>query len=104
MKAVLTASEVATALRVSASTISREAKKGKIPGAHRVGGQWRFTEEIIDRWLTEEPPPTRAEAPLRRRKRSATGVEHNNAPIRQVIEKQNGNSNAHGTAYPMNQL
>lgn len=110
MKAVLTAKEIALALRVSESTVSREAKKGRIPGAHRVGGAWRFTEEVIEKWLTEEQPPTRPEAPPKRRKRIATSVEHTriteNASSSQLIENNtkrlSGNGKAHGTVCPMN--
>jgi excisionase family DNA binding protein len=87
MKSVLTAKELAKALRTSESTVSREARKGKIPGAHRVGGQWRFTEEIIDRWLMEETPPKRSETPPRRRQRKATPVQQAN-----TVENQNAAS------------
>jgi excisionase family DNA binding protein len=109
MKAVLTAGELAKALRTSESTISREARKGKIPGAHRVGGQWRFTEEVIDRWLMEEHPPKRTKSPPpRRRKRmpppAATHVQRRISGATQVVEKQNENGKAHGIEYPMNEL
>lgn len=46
---VLTFQEVSTYLRVHPSTIYRMLKKHQLP-AFRVGSDWRFTVEAIDKW------------------------------------------------------
>jgi excisionase family DNA binding protein len=46
---VLTVQEVSTYLRVHPSTIYRMLKKNLLP-AFRVGSDWRFTVEAIDKW------------------------------------------------------
>jgi excisionase family DNA binding protein len=58
---VLTVQEVSTYLRVHPSTIYRMLKKNQLP-AFRVGSDWRFTVEAIDRWRAsvESGTPTRA--------------------------------------------
>jgi excisionase family DNA binding protein len=52
MATVLTLEEVAGYLRVHPSTIYRLLKKRKLP-AFKVGSDWRFNLESIDRWRTE---------------------------------------------------
>jgi excisionase family DNA binding protein len=49
MASVLTLEEVAGYLRVHPSTIYRLLKKKKLP-AFKVGSDWRFNLESIDRW------------------------------------------------------
>lgn len=49
---VLTVQEVSTYLRVHPSTIYRMLKRNQIP-AFRVGSDWRFTVEAIDRWRSQ---------------------------------------------------
>jgi excisionase family DNA binding protein len=46
---VLTVQEVAGYLRLHPSTIYRMLKKSQLP-AFRVGSDWRFTVEAIDKW------------------------------------------------------
>ena len=46
---VLTVNELAEYLRVHRSTIYRLLKKGQLPG-FKVGSDWRFNIEAIDRW------------------------------------------------------
>jgi len=46
---VLTVQEVSSYLRVHSSTIYRMLKKNQLP-AFRVGSDWRFTVEAIDKW------------------------------------------------------
>lgn len=61
---VLTVQEVSTYLRVHPSTIYRMLKKNQLP-AFRVGSDWRFTVEAIDRWresVESGVPPRRTEA------------------------------------------
>ncbi len=58
---VLTVHDVSSYLRVHPSTIYRMLKKHQLP-AFRVGSDWRFTVEEIDKWRAEvesgvfEPP------------------------------------------------
>jgi excisionase family DNA binding protein len=49
---MLTVEEVADYLRVSRSTICRLLKRKELPG-FKVGSDWRFNVEAIDRWLAE---------------------------------------------------
>lgn len=61
---LLTTRELQEHLQLDRVTIYRMVKEGELP-ALRVGGQWRFSAEAIDGWLTgqqEEPSPK----PLRR--------------------------------------
>ncbi len=46
----LTLWEIADLLRVNKITVYRMAKKGTIP-ALKVGRQWRFDKNLIQRWL-----------------------------------------------------
>ena len=52
MATVLTLEEVASYLRVHPSTIYRLLKKKQLP-AFKVGSDWRFNVESIDRWRAE---------------------------------------------------
>ena len=47
----LTTREVANILRVSDRTVQLLADKGELP-AVRVGKRWRFTREVIRKWVT----------------------------------------------------
>jgi excisionase family DNA binding protein len=49
---VLTVQNVAEYLHVHPSTIYRLVKKRQLP-AFRVGGDWRFNRESIDRWRAD---------------------------------------------------
>jgi excisionase family DNA binding protein len=49
---VLTVQEVSNYLRVHRSTIYRLLKQRRLP-AFRVGSDWRFNIEAIDRWRSE---------------------------------------------------
>jgi len=46
----LTLEQIAKYLQMSASSIYKMAQGGKIP-AHKVGRQWRFKKEEIDKWV-----------------------------------------------------
>ena len=50
MKQVLTLEEAAQYLKIAKPTLYRLLEDGKIP-AFKVGNQWRFTKELIDKWL-----------------------------------------------------
>jgi excisionase family DNA binding protein len=52
MGELLNVSEIARYLKVTPATIYRLLKKGRIP-AFRVGGNWRFNLEAIDKWMRE---------------------------------------------------
>lgn len=47
---ILTLEELATYLRVHRSTIYRLLKHKKLPGAFKIGSDWRFNLETIDEW------------------------------------------------------
>jgi excisionase family DNA binding protein len=47
---LLTADELAAFLRVHRSTIYRLLRNGQLP-AFRVGSDWRFSRELIEKWL-----------------------------------------------------
>ena len=53
MQPLMTISEVASYMRVSRFTVYRLAKDRSIP-ATKIGRQWRFQKEEIDRWLRDE--------------------------------------------------
>ena len=50
---LLTVKELAEYLRVHPATIYRLLRAKQIPG-FRVGGDWRFDIDMIDRWRSEE--------------------------------------------------
>ncbi len=51
--AFLTASEVATLLKLNVYTVYLLAQQGKLPGS-KVGGQWRFMESHVIRWFESQ--------------------------------------------------
>jgi excisionase family DNA binding protein len=53
MKKLLTLQQVAQRLQISETTLYKLARKGKIP-AIKVGNQWRFKKEDIDKWLESQ--------------------------------------------------
>ena len=58
---VLTVQEVSAYLRVHPSTIYRMLKKNLLP-AFRVGSDWRFTVEAIDKWRASVESDVRTRA------------------------------------------
>jgi len=50
---VLTVHELAEYLRVHQTTVYRLLREGKLP-AFRVGSNWRFNREEIERWMIEQ--------------------------------------------------
>jgi excisionase family DNA binding protein len=66
--AVMTLRDVAEYLHCHYTTAHRLANQGKIPGALRLGSDWRFLKSEIDKWIAKQeltPPP----APERKRPR-----------------------------------
>lgn len=47
----LTVAEVANTLRVSEDTVRDLSEKGEIPGAFRVGAQWRFSSTRLQEMI-----------------------------------------------------
>lgn len=58
---VMTLREVSEYLKVHPSTIYRQLKRGLIP-AFKVGSDWRFNIESIDRWRLGQDAPKLAGA------------------------------------------
>ena len=50
---IMTVTEVAQYLRVHATTIYRLLKENRVP-AFRVGSDWRFSRDAIDRWMRSQ--------------------------------------------------
>ncbi|HUO04184.1 MAG TPA: helix-turn-helix domain-containing protein [Candidatus Binataceae bacterium] len=50
---VLTVKELSDYLKVHPSTVYRQLKRGRLP-AFKVGSDWRFNIESIDRWRLEQ--------------------------------------------------
>jgi excisionase family DNA binding protein len=53
MNALLTPQELAKLLQLNSATVTRKAKKGEIP-AIKIGKQFRFDRDQIDKWLTQQ--------------------------------------------------
>lgn len=49
---ILDIGDAADYLRIKKWTLYRLAKKGKVPGV-KIGGQWRFKKEVLDRLFLE---------------------------------------------------
>jgi excisionase family DNA binding protein len=60
MSKVMTLEELAELLRVHPSTIYRLLKKRKIPG-FKLGSDWRFSQESVERWVKERESDTGSE-------------------------------------------
>jgi len=63
MARVMTLEEVASYLRVHPSTIYRLLKRKQLP-AFKVGSDWRFNQESIDRWRSSAETGAREEVML----------------------------------------
>ena len=50
---IMTVKELADYLKVHASTVYRQLKLGQLP-AFKVGSDWRFSVEAIDRWRFQQ--------------------------------------------------
>jgi excisionase family DNA binding protein len=59
MAQLMTLQEMADYLRVTAKTIYRLLKQGRIP-ATKVGNQWRFDKTLVDEWLQRNSVGTKA--------------------------------------------
>ena len=50
MNEIMTAQELSTYLKITTTTIYKLAQQGDIP-CFKIGSEWRFKKELIDRWL-----------------------------------------------------
>jgi len=53
MDEILTVKEMAQFLKMNERTVLKMAQAGAIPAA-KIGGQWRFKRELVDRWLEDK--------------------------------------------------
>ena len=51
-KTFLTVEEVAEQFGINSSTVYRLSHQGLLPG-FKVGGQWRFSKEMLDSWVMD---------------------------------------------------
>ena len=58
---VMTVKELSDYLRVHPSTIYKLLRRGELPG-FRIGTDWRFNAEVIDRWCLERNMKVRTAA------------------------------------------
>ena len=57
MTKLLTAEELSKLLRIPKRSVYKFVQDGCIPGALRIGRHWRFKEDIIEHWITEQAKP-----------------------------------------------
>ena len=50
MSDIMTAQELSAYLKITTTTIYKLAQQGEIP-SFKIGSEWRFKKELIDRWL-----------------------------------------------------
>ncbi len=54
MTKFLTAEELSKLLRIPKRSVYKFVQEGCIPGALRIGRHWRFKEDMIEHWITEQ--------------------------------------------------
>lgn len=62
LKEIMTASELASYLRVDVRTVYRYLKEAQLP-ALRMEGRWRFRRDAIDQWLLQRSPAETRQPP-----------------------------------------
>ena len=50
---ILTVKEICELLRVHQGTVYKLVKQGKIP-SFRIGADWRFRRDVVERWMVEQ--------------------------------------------------
>jgi excisionase family DNA binding protein len=65
MEELITIQQVASYLKVDRFTVYRLVTQKRIP-AFKVGGQWRFKQEMIDSWLMRNSNMSEARPPMAR--------------------------------------
>ena len=61
----LSVEDVAERFGVNATTVYRLAQRGRLP-AFKVGNQWRFSEEMLEEWVSEQTAAERTRLQKRR--------------------------------------
>jgi len=56
MNEIMTAQELSAYLKITTTTIYKLAQQGEIP-SFKVGSEWRFKKELVDRWLEKGHSP-----------------------------------------------
>jgi excisionase family DNA binding protein len=59
---VLTMKEICDLLQVNQSTVYKLLRERSIPG-FRVGSDWRFRRDVIERWMTEQSTGSQQASP-----------------------------------------
>ncbi len=62
----LTAAEVSEQIRFSVGRVYRLARAGRIPGAVKIGGRYRFSRKKLEAWLEDGAPLPRTRRLTRR--------------------------------------
>ncbi len=57
MKEIMIPHEAAEYLNLNVRTIYHLAKDGKLPG-HKVGRSWRFSKDVLNKWLSVRETPS----------------------------------------------
>jgi len=73
---VMTVKEVAQYLKVHTSTVYRLVQSGELPG-FKIGGDWRFNKESIDRWRIEQEQEHVSKSLSRKTRRSVENAGDN---------------------------
>ena len=60
-KPFLSVDEVAQRFGITVSTVYRLAQRGRLP-AFKVGGQWRFSPEMLESWVADQVTAERLRA------------------------------------------
>ena len=68
---ILTVREVSEFLRIHPTTIYRLVRTNQIPG-FRVGSDWRFNSDTIDRWMTEQQAESKSRSTTNSRLRGVS--------------------------------
>lgn len=55
---LLTPAEVVEITQISEFTVLRLCREGKLPGAKKIGGQWRIVERRLEDWLLSDNDDT----------------------------------------------
>lgn len=55
---LLTTGQVAAWLRLDPSSVTRAATDGRLPGATKLLGRWRFDPDEVERWIAAGRPTT----------------------------------------------
>ena len=64
--AYLSVDDVAQRFGVNSTTVYRLAQRGRLP-AFKIGNQWRFSEEMLEAWVSEQTAAERTRLQTRRR-------------------------------------